>query len=267
MRVALERGEGDPAVPAYVLQTMVGGRFLHGRADVGAGGFSVPNQVSGCVLSPPGQDCMFVGEGPVELRCITLPDRLVRDIREELPRAGHDLGMLHSGAFVDPLVEVFARKLQDESARGCPKGALYIDNLVFGLVRALVRRCGFLTSFPRPGRKLSVDRLKRLVDFMRGHLADPIDLDDLAREAGMGRFELARSFRALTGQSVWQYMLALRCERAAELLALHGEAAPLAVVAAECGFSDQSHLSRQFKQHLPTTPGQYRTWVEARVAA
>jgi AraC family transcriptional regulator len=36
---------------------------------------------------------------------------------------------------------------------------------------------------------------------------------------------------------------------------------PLALVAAEAGFADQSHLTRTFKRFTGMTPGRYRTFL------
>jgi AraC family transcriptional regulator len=36
---------------------------------------------------------------------------------------------------------------------------------------------------------------------------------------------------------------------------------PLKVLAANCGFSDQSHMTRFFRRMLDTTPAEYRTSV------
>lgn len=52
------------------------------------------------------------------------------------------------------------------------------------------------------------------------------------------------------------YVLQRRLESARRLLARHGKQAdlPLKVVAANCGFADQSHLNRHFKREYKQTP-------------
>jgi AraC family transcriptional regulator len=66
-----------------------------------------------------------------------------------------------------------------------------------------------------------------------------------------------------TGLPPHQYVIARRVERARQLLQA-GTDLPLAEVAVEVGFSDQSQLSRHFKRLVGATPRQFRT--PARIA-
>lgn len=80
-------------------------------------------------------------------------------------------------------------------------------------------------------------------------------LEQLARQAGLSRYQLIRAFRAATGMTPHAYQLNLCVNRArAGLLA--GE--ELADMACRLGFADQSHLQRVFKAHAGVTPGRYR---------
>ncbi len=92
----------------------------------------------------------------------------------------------------------------------------------------------------------------------RQHLCDRWDqrvaLADLAVVAGLSQFELIRCFRADTGLTPHAYQVNLRISRARALRA--GEITP-AVVAAECGFSDQPHLTRTFKRAVGLSTGRY----------
>ena len=81
-------------------------------------------------------------------------------------------------------------------------------------------------------------------------------LAELAAAAGVHPGHLARSFRGRFGVSVGEYVRARRLERAAAALAATDT--PLARVAAETGFADQSHFTRAFKRHTGLTPAVYR---------
>jgi AraC-like DNA-binding protein len=81
-----------------------------------------------------------------------------------------------------------------------------------------------------------------------------IDLDTLAQQAGISRFHLLRSFKKRYGLPPHAYQVALRVAKAQQLLR-RGFA--LAEVAAECGFTDQSHFTRHFKQALGVPPGRF----------
>lgn len=87
------------------------------------------------------------------------------------------------------------------------------------------------------------------------HVADPVRLDDLARLAGRSRCHLLRMFQQVTGLPPHAYQTQLRVEAAKGLLAA-GHA--ITQVAAETGFSDQSHFSRVFRDLTGATPRQYQ---------
>jgi AraC-like DNA-binding protein len=92
----------------------------------------------------------------------------------------------------------------------------------------------------------------------RRHLAERWDqrvpLAELATVACLSRFELIRRFRTQIGMTPHVFQVNLRIARARALLA--AGVAP-AVVAAECGFADQPHLSRTFKRAVGVSPGCY----------
>lgn len=82
------------------------------------------------------------------------------------------------------------------------------------------------------------------------------ELNDLARLAGVSRGHLTRSFRAVYGVSVGDYVRRLRIEHAARRLRTHE--VPLSEVALDAGFYDQSHFTRRFKTAIGVTPAKYR---------
>ena len=82
-----------------------------------------------------------------------------------------------------------------------------------------------------------------------------VRLDDLAEVAQMSKYHFLRSFNATVGMTPYQYVVRLRVERARKMIERGSE---LATIAVEAGFSDQSHLSRQFKSEFGMAPGSYR---------
>ena len=92
----------------------------------------------------------------------------------------------------------------------------------------------------------------------RVHMQDrwdqPVSLADLAGVAGLSRFELILRFRQQNGLTPHAFQRDLRINRARALL---GDGVPPAAVAAACGFADQPHLSRVFKQLVGVSPGAY----------
>jgi len=100
-----------------------------------------------------------------------------------------------------------------------------------------------------PGR-----RLRPVFEALENEPA-PAPLAELARLAGMSRYQLIRAFRAATGMTPHAWQLNRRVNRARERLAA-GDG--LADIAYRLGFADQSHFQRVFKAHAGVTPARYR---------
>jgi AraC-like DNA-binding protein len=96
--------------------------------------------------------------------------------------------------------------------------------------------------------------VRRVRDHLRAGYARRITLEELGRVAGMCRFALVRAFTREIGMPPHAYQTQLRVARAATLIAAGGA---LSDVALEVGFTDQSHLSRNFKCIMGIPPGRY----------
>jgi AraC-like DNA-binding protein len=82
------------------------------------------------------------------------------------------------------------------------------------------------------------------------------EIRELSREVGWSRRHLAARFREEIGLTPKTYARVLRFERAASLLA-HDDGARFAEIAYDCGYYDQAHLNRDFREFAGTTPGDY----------
>jgi AraC-like DNA-binding protein/quercetin dioxygenase-like cupin family protein len=86
--------------------------------------------------------------------------------------------------------------------------------------------------------------------------AEPLRISDVASAVGVEPEVLARAFRRAFGEPMARYMRRIRVEAAAQRLC---EAdGPIARIALDVGFADQSHLTRSFVTLLGTTPARYR---------
>ncbi|WP_309924555.1 AraC family transcriptional regulator [Caballeronia sp. LZ033] len=95
----------------------------------------------------------------------------------------------------------------------------------------------------------------RAHDFLHAHCDRIITLDELERVTGRDRFALSRNFRKFYGTSPYRYLTLRRLDLARRLM-LAG--APLADVAAQAGFADQSHMTRQFTRAYGMPPARWR---------
>jgi AraC-like DNA-binding protein len=94
----------------------------------------------------------------------------------------------------------------------------------------------------------------RAKEYMAAHLSERIYLMDMAHMVGLSPFYLLRAFKRATGMPPPSYLYQLRLDHARVLL--RRGVTPVQV-AAELGFTDQSHLTRRFKAAFGVTPGQY----------
>lgn len=98
-------------------------------------------------------------------------------------------------------------------------------------------------------------RLRAVQAMIAARCTESLGLDELAREAGLSRYHLVRSFSRVVGMTPHAWQLDLRIQRARSLL---DQGMPLADAALQLGFADQSHFQRAFKQRVAATPGEYR---------
>jgi len=94
-------------------------------------------------------------------------------------------------------------------------------------------------------------------DYIEAHLTGEFSLEELERATGHCRWQLSRDFRAMFGTSPYRYLILRRLDLARRMMR-QGDA--IADVAHDCGFSDQSHFGRVFKQAYGLTP---KAWVMA----
>jgi AraC family transcriptional regulator len=98
--------------------------------------------------------------------------------------------------------------------------------------------------------------LSRAKQFLRVHIARTVTLAEIANAAGVHPAHLTRAFRQHYGHSVGSHVRQLRLDAAR--LQLRDSQRTLAEVAAACGFSDQSHLTRLFHAAYGVTPARFR---------
>jgi AraC-like DNA-binding protein len=81
-------------------------------------------------------------------------------------------------------------------------------------------------------------------------------LDKMAEEVGMSRAAFAKRFRELVGHPMFEYLTALRVQRAKELL--QETKLPLYEIARRVGYESDLAFTKTFKKHMGTTPTRYR---------
>jgi len=104
--------------------------------------------------------------------------------------------------------------------------------------------------------ELSIDNLSLVVQAIKQNLAQSLRVDDLAALVGLSAEQLDRRMKKVFRLSTKKYIMKCRLERSAERL--RNTTHTLAQIACDCGFSDQSALTRQFRDTFLLTPAVYR---------
>lgn len=218
-------------------------RSASGRGMVEAG----PGQV--ITVNPEEvHDGAPVGDGPRHWRMLYLDVGLVRQGWAQIDTAGERMFEFDRPALKDELGARLLRDLFALLASGCGDGhALAEEHLLM-----LLSRLGSSRA-PREaaGLQREVQLCRQRID---GDPAAAPSLQELARSCDLSRFQILRAFAGATGLTPHAYIMQQRTRRARELIRRR---VPLAVVAAECGFADQSHLSRVLVRSHGYTPGAY----------
>jgi AraC family transcriptional regulator len=97
--------------------------------------------------------------------------------------------------------------------------------------------------------------LLQVRDALHDRCTDKVSIGELAVMAGVHPIHLARAFRKYFTVSPGEYLRRCRIERVRALLATD---MPLAEIALEAGFHDQSQLTKVFRRVTGITPGRFR---------
>jgi AraC-like DNA-binding protein len=97
-------------------------------------------------------------------------------------------------------------------------------------------------------------------EFLAAHAREQTPASALEKITGTDRFTLARHFRRAFGTSPDRYRTRRRLDLARAAIE---NGIPLAQAAADAGFADQSHMTRQFKQAYGLTPARWANAIRA----
>ncbi|GHO45716.1 AraC family transcriptional regulator [Ktedonospora formicarum] len=184
-------------------------------------------------------------------------DLLARTAEEVADFDPTHLSLVRRTGFHDPLLNQIALTLWRELEHPSPAGKLYAQSAAQLLAVHLLRHYSSEgKTFKEPSQRLTHQQMRRVIDFAQDHLSQDLSLEALAKQAGFSAYHFARLFRQTTGESPHQFVLRQRIERAQGLLKERD--LPLAHVALESGFANQSHLNQVFKRYLGLTPRAYR---------
>ena len=140
-------------------------------------------------------------------------------------------------------------RLNREFHKSDTAAKLAIEGLALELLAEAARQ-------PRTGIRTAPPWLRQAREMIVEYFPETLKLTQIASEVGVHPVYLATAFRQKFGLTIGEFVRQLRIEHAcAELV--KGDL-PLATIAMQAGFVDQSHFSKVFKAYVGTTPAKYR---------
>lgn len=102
----------------------------------------------------------------------------------------------------------------------------------------------------------NMERLRRVIEFVRGNYMYPITLKEIAEKEKLDMCYLSHFIKAHLGISFQNYLNRMRVEKA-EYLLLHTDLSHIDICM-ECGFSDYKYLNKTFEKGFGCSPADYR---------
>ncbi|WOR15497.1 AraC family transcriptional regulator [Hyphomonas sp. FCG-A18] len=99
-------------------------------------------------------------------------------------------------------------------------------------------------------------KLKSVIEHVKEHISETHTIQDLSEMAGLSPYQLDRRMQQIFGLTTGQWVLKQRIDFARQELTESDK--PLAEIAMDAGYEDQSAFSRQFKKATGLTPTQVR---------
>jgi AraC family transcriptional regulator len=165
--------------------------------------------------------------------------------------AGHGYDALRGASRVvrHPELRTIGVRLANEIHHRAPWSSLALQGL--GL-----EACAMIGRADANGDLASPRAIKRILDLLDADPAADLTIERIAIAVGESPSYVARAFRRYAGVGIAEYLRRIRLDRVRALLATGVE--PVADIAMQAGYYDQSHLNRAFRRAFGITPIAYR---------
>jgi len=194
---------------------------------------------------------------PFETMAVFLELPLLERALEEVFGADASFAQLRdASAFNDDTLNALMAQLHAELMRR-KASPLFVQGIGQALAIYLARNYADLIKEPRSGGpSLPGYKLRQITDWMREHIADDFDLQQLATLAGLSKFHFHRLFKRAVGDAPSRYHMNLRMHEAKRLLRETRQS--VVAVGLDVGYTNPSHFAQIFRRETGLSPSDYR---------
>jgi AraC-like DNA-binding protein len=153
------------------------------------------------------------------------------------------------------LAELLGRYFHPEEALYASAGCkLSLMQVLYELARKFQASEVFRSEYVR--RQHEAERLAPLFEYVQEHYAERISVTQATQLVHMSVPQFMKAFKKVAGVTFLAHVTRVRIMNA--LRQLRETDSTVAEIAAKCGFSDQSHFDRRFRQAFGKSPRQWR---------
>lgn len=233
-------------IPPHIHEHATVTVLLHGHFEETYGLSRTACDTDSVLLRPAGeQHADHIGRAGAHNFVFELTDPQLRLVQEYAPLFDEVVHLR------DPRLMAVVHRMRPEVQAVDEAAELVLEGLALEFLALSIRaRRTALQAHPPPW-------LRQAEELIRDRFQEEgIEMRDIAAAVGVHPVYFARAFKAQYGRTPGAFLRALRVEWAAA--ELHHTARPIAQIALQAGFADQSHFGRVFKQHFSYTPGAWR---------
>ncbi len=152
----------------------------------------------------------------------------------------------------NPSLKPIFQKIHKEIKLNDSTTQISVDGLLLQSIAEITRT----TYIQKSGMPVWVKKVKEI---LKDSICDKITLASLSLETGIHPVHLSKEFPKYFNTGFGQYIRNIRVEKATDLLS--NKNLNLSEIAYDCGFADQSHFIRCFKNVVGITPLKYRNLI------
>lgn len=192
---------------------------------------------------------------PVKYLDITIKRDFFQQVASETNRTNEVKFKRIETAFSHRLVETIVN-FQNEIHNYGSSYPMMVDSISIQVAVQLLREINGDSNIFREKALRDQQSVNRAIDYMQSYYNGPISIEDICQIVHLSPHYFIRLFKQHTGQTPYQYLMAIRIQRAQEMLEKSHYS--MGEVAALCGFVNAGHFATLFKRCIGVAPSEYR---------